>query len=343
MNRSKRLTVKELAGEIGISVATLDRVLNNRGMVKPQTYQMVMEKIKELNYKPNRSASFLSRKQQLSLAVVFPEHPEYFWRQVEKGIQVAYEEFRDYGLHVQMIRTEGYDPAHQQRAAEQLIESGQYDAIAVSPADPLAATEWIDRAVDAGLAVCTFNNDAPLSKRLFYVGCDYRIAGRVAADILCKMTGTGKVGLITSESNFQMQQKITGFREVVADYRGIELAGPLKVSQDNYTDSTYFTDYLNEVNGVYVSSARLPHIAKHVSDLKPGKRFFLVGHDMTEEIHQYLLAGTVSATICQDPVNQGYLTVKRLFDHLAAEEPAESKANITKLEIVTKENAHYYV
>lgn len=344
MGQERRLTLKELAKQIGVSAATLDRVLNNRGNVKRQTYDNVMEKIKELNYMPNKSASFLSRKNDYHMAMVFPELPEYFWTQVEKGVQIAIDEFRDYGLHVSIIRSEKYELEPQKKIVQELIDSGNYDAIALSPNDPQEMADLIDHGMDQGVAVCTFNSDSPLSKRLFYVGCDYRIAGRLAADALCKfLGGKTRVGLVMSYTNFQMQQKITGFREVVSEYDHIEMVGPLKLRQEDYDSPDAFADYFREVDGIYVSSARLDVVAKHLEELGLEHRPVLIGHDMTEETYQYMKRGIVTATICQDPVNQGYLTVKAMFDHLVSGHKVGLKENITKLELVTKENARYYI
>lgn len=344
MNQNKRLTIKDIAGQIGISVTTLDRVLNNRGNVKPKTYQMVMDKIKELNYTPNKSASFLSRKNAYSMAIVFPELPVYFWRQVEKGVQIAIDEFHDYGLHVEIIRSEKYDLEQQKKTVLQLIDSGKFDAIALSPNDPQEMSDTIDHGVDQGIAFCTFNSDSPLSKRLFYVGCDYRIAGRLAADVLCKFSGrNSRIGLVTSFTNFQMQQKITGFREVVSDYEDIELCAPLKLKQEDYDSLETFSDYFEQVDGIYVSSAKLNVIAGHLEHCGLSKKIALVGHDMTDEIYQYLKKGVVTAAICQDPINQGYLTVKSMFDYLVSGDKVNIKENITKLELATKENARYYI
>lgn len=344
MEQERRLTIKELAKQIGVSVATLDRVLNNRGNVKRQTYDKVMDKIKELNYMPNKSASFLSRMNDYSMAIVFPELPEYFWKQVEKGVQIAIDEFRDYGLNVTIIRSEKYDLDPQKKIVQQLIDSGKYDAIALSPNDPQEMADLIDRGVDQGIAICTFNSDSPLSKRLFYVGCDYRIAGRLAADALCKfLGGKTRVGLVMSYTNFQMQQKVTGFREVVSEYDHIEMVGPLKLSQEDYDSPEAFADYFRQADGIYVSSARLDVVAKHLEEFAPENRPVLIGHDMTDETYQYMKKGIVTATICQDPVNQGYLTVKSMFDHLVTGDKVGMKENITKLELVTRENARYYI
>ncbi|WP_127593251.1 substrate-binding domain-containing protein [Paenibacillus lautus] len=350
MNDMKRLTLKEISQRIGISVATVDRVLNNRGNVKPETYRKVMDKLNEMNYTPNKSASFLSRKKELSIAVVFPELPDYFWWQVEKGVNVAYEELRDYGLYVELFKSEKYDMEKQKQVVEDIIASKAFDAIAISPNDSEEMADLIDRGIEAGIAICTFNNDSPLSKRLFYVGCDYRIAGRLAANMLCKITGPdAKFGLITSDASsepsattFQLQQKIMGFREVIADYR-VELTQLLKLKQEEYDSASIFESFFDQVDAVYVTSAKLHAVGKHLEQLGLAGKKALIGHDITEEIYDDLQRDVVTATICQDPVNQGYLAIKTLFGYLAYGERINVKENITKLELVIKENARYYI
>lgn len=351
MNDSRRLTLKEISQMIGISVATVDRVLNNRGNVKPATYRKVMDKLQELNYTPNKSASFLSRKKELSLAIVFPELPDYFWDQIERGIRTAYEELRDYGLHIELFKSEKYDLEKQKQAVLDLIDSKAFDAIAISPNDSEEMADIIDKGIDSGIPICTFNNDSPLSKRLFYVGCDYRIAGRLAADLLCKFSGShGRVGLITSDASsvpsattFQMQQKIMGFREVIAEYGNVEMTQMLKLKQKEYEDPDTFAELFSQVDSVYVTSAKLQVVAAHLEKAGLAGKVALIGHDITTEIYEFLRRNVVTATICQDPVNQGYLTVKTLFAHLAYGEKINMRENITRLELVTRENARYYI
>ncbi|NGZ74934.1 LacI family DNA-binding transcriptional regulator [Saccharibacillus alkalitolerans] len=343
MNTKKRLTVKEIAREVGLSVATVDRVLNKRGNVKPQTVQLVMDKIREMEYTPNRSASFLSKGRSISLAVAFPELPEYFWSQVEKGIDAAVRELRDFGLEVRAIRSKDYDLTDQKKTMLQLVDSGEYDAIAISPNDPQEMTDVIDYAMSKGVVVGTFNSDSPLSSRLFYVGCDYRVAGRLAADTLCRMVGRrGRIGLIMSYTNFQMQQKVTGFREVIGSYPQVELRAPLKVDQEEYTSFETFSDYFEGLDGIYVASAKLHVIARHLEAAGLAGRTVLIGHDMNEEIRDGLQRDTVTASICQDPFNQGYLIVKSLFEYMSSRKLPGARENMSRLELVTRENAMYY-
>ena len=55
----KNLTIKDVAAEAGVSVATVSRVLNSSGPVRPETARIVQAAIDKLEYSPNSLASSL--------------------------------------------------------------------------------------------------------------------------------------------------------------------------------------------------------------------------------------------------------------------------------------------
>ena len=55
-----RVTIEDVALAAGLSVATVDRVLNGRAAVRPQTAQKVEKAIRQLNYQPDRLAARLA-------------------------------------------------------------------------------------------------------------------------------------------------------------------------------------------------------------------------------------------------------------------------------------------
>ena len=48
-------TIKEIAALAGVSRGTVDRVLNHRGDVNPQTEEKIMKIVRALDYKPNKA------------------------------------------------------------------------------------------------------------------------------------------------------------------------------------------------------------------------------------------------------------------------------------------------
>lgn len=334
-----RVTKKLIAEQLGLSMSTVDRALNSRGSVKPETQRRVIEAAEQLNYLVNRSARLLSRGD-FNIAIGLPEYPEHFWGQVERGVLRAHAELRDYGLHVEIFRM-SEDVQSNLNNIQMLMESNPVHAVGFVANDD-AYTNFIDSATDHGVTVCTVNVDLPMSKRLFYVGCSYYNAGRMAGELITKLVRReGRVALVTdSWTTFQAQQKIMGFREVVSDHPRVRLVGPVKIDRDRLELSLeHLRTEVATVDAVYVSNAELNRVA----DLGLDPSIIVIGHDMDLVTKDNLDKGLITATICQEPEKQGYLSLKKLFSYVAFEEGTEDKENITKLEIVMRENANFYL
>lgn len=77
--KNMKISIRQLAEHCGVSIGTIDRVLNNRPGVKLQTREMVEKKVKELGYKPNYLARSLSVGKTMSIGVVlFNLHNSFF-------------------------------------------------------------------------------------------------------------------------------------------------------------------------------------------------------------------------------------------------------------------------
>ena len=64
------VTIKQISELCGVSRGTVDRVLNNRGKVKPETEQKVREVADRLGYTPNMAGKALAaRKRDLVIGV----------------------------------------------------------------------------------------------------------------------------------------------------------------------------------------------------------------------------------------------------------------------------------
>ena len=59
---NKMATIKDVAKQSGVSIATVSRVINGSIKVKPETREAVLKTIKELNYTPNAIAQGLQKK-----------------------------------------------------------------------------------------------------------------------------------------------------------------------------------------------------------------------------------------------------------------------------------------
>ena len=78
-NGPARVTIREVAEEAGVSIATVSRVLNARGDVSPETRELVSRIIRDRGYSANRSARHLSAGRTGLVGVLVPlVYPAYF-------------------------------------------------------------------------------------------------------------------------------------------------------------------------------------------------------------------------------------------------------------------------
>jgi LacI family transcriptional regulator len=88
----KAITIKDIAKELNISVSTVSRALRDTFDVSSETKHLVLEKAKELNYKPNFNARGLSQGRTNNIGVILPFITNYYFSTVITGIQkIAYD------------------------------------------------------------------------------------------------------------------------------------------------------------------------------------------------------------------------------------------------------------
>ena len=83
----KPITIKDIAHELGISVSTVSRALQNHPDISERTKVLVQECAKRLNYKPNLMASNLRTSRNTTIGVVMPELNHHFFSSVLNGIE----------------------------------------------------------------------------------------------------------------------------------------------------------------------------------------------------------------------------------------------------------------
>ena len=101
MKRKHLITMKDIARELKISVATVSRALRNTYDVSGETKNVVLAKSKELNYRPNFNAMGLVNSKSHNIAVILPTITNYYFSTVITGIQnIAYKKGYNVILHV---------------------------------------------------------------------------------------------------------------------------------------------------------------------------------------------------------------------------------------------------
>lgn len=151
-------TIKEIAALAGVSRGTVDRVLNNRGSVNPDTAEKIRDIARALDYKPNIAGLVLAaQKKKLKLGVVLFSAENPFFIDVEEGVTEKAEELAGYNCAV-VIRHITYGVEQQLQAIQELLEE-EVSGIALAPYNDERIRKCINTLYDRGIPVVTFNTD----------------------------------------------------------------------------------------------------------------------------------------------------------------------------------------
>ncbi len=114
----RKLTVKDVAKEAGVSTATVSRVLNNSGYVSEQVRSQVLAVVKKLNYQPNSIARSLKQEKTRSIGMIVPDMTNSYFMTIARQLQRKCMEI-DY--HLLIIDSEE-DPSKELKAMQVLME-----------------------------------------------------------------------------------------------------------------------------------------------------------------------------------------------------------------------------
>src|ERR1700750_2786877 len=104
------LTLKDIAREAGVSLATVDRVLHNRPGVRPDTVRRVKQAIERNAFQPHVAAAELARGRARRFAFVMPSGPNLFMQQIESYLGEMSGWLSARRLAVETVATDVFDP-----------------------------------------------------------------------------------------------------------------------------------------------------------------------------------------------------------------------------------------
>src|SRR5438094_3315668 len=109
--------LKDIAQDLNISVVTVSKVLRKHPDIGPETRERVLQRMKELNYRPNPAARALVTGRTYAIGLIVPDLVHPFFGQVAKALSRA---LRGKGYSVVLASSEG-DPLLEEQEIEQLL------------------------------------------------------------------------------------------------------------------------------------------------------------------------------------------------------------------------------
>src|SRR5712691_5139873 len=129
-------TMKRIAGELGVSITTVSKVLNNHADISEATRTRVLAKVEELGYQRNAVARSLSLRRTHTLGIVIPDLMHSFFVEIIAGIEPV-ASVRGYGL---LLCSSSEDPG-KERAELEMLRGRQVDGVVVASAHASGLTD----------------------------------------------------------------------------------------------------------------------------------------------------------------------------------------------------------
>ena len=219
------------------------------------------------------------------------------------------------------------------------------DGIAISTLNGDFLTETINRAVDAGIPVVTWDSDAPSSKRLAFYGVDDLASGTIMGEQAIKLLdGKGKVAIITSYGASNLQQRLEGVKQALAKAPGIQIVEVYDIKEDALRCAEIISTGTNRYPdlGAWISVGGWPVFTRNaLASVDPAKTK-VISFDTNPPAPDLLKEGKVQVLLGQKYFGWGSETVKLLYDIKHGRMPAQ-KIIDSGVDIVTKDNVDQYV
>lgn len=335
-------TVHDIARAAGVSLATVDRVLNERPGVREKTVERVQDAVTRLGYVRDTHAANLARNRTYRFAFLLPDGKGQFLEELRNSISEAAEGPLGHRVELRQIMVPARDQSALVRVLSSLDEAN-LDGLAIMVTETAIVRDAIARLKAAGVAVVSLVSDQPNSARDHFVGIDNLAAGRTAGMLLGRFIGprAGKVlAVATSMQSRDMAERRLGFDQVMAEhFPHLERLPSIEGHSDPALTERLTreaVDRAGNVVGLYSIGASIRAIGTVLKE-QSGPRIFCVDHELTANARALLEAGVIDAVINQ---NTGHLarSALRVLRAKSDGQMIDAAQERIRIDIVIREN-----
>ncbi|WP_103307850.1 MULTISPECIES: LacI family DNA-binding transcriptional regulator [unclassified Pseudomonas] len=346
MNNNKRPTIATVAKHAGLSVATVDRVLNARAPVNPATAEQVLQAAEAVGYFAARliGQRILERRPTYRFGILLLGTAQAFYANLAQAITEAAQRQVGANLTCQFEYVFDRTPSAIIAQIEQLAV--QCDGLAVVSFAHPQINAALAQIREAGVPVVALLSGIHEAATEPYVGQDNHVVGRTMGWLLARTCGArkGSIGILLGGHRFLGHQaRVEGLHSYLAEHApGLRPLEPL-INLDNCDITEEATlDLLvrhDDLRGLCVVGGGGDGIINALAQLPKRPTLCCILQESTELSRQALAQGLVDVVIDSQPRQTATALVDLLVELQTAEQfdPVRHRVHIP-LQIVTSEN-----
>jgi LacI family transcriptional regulator len=205
--------MKRIARELGVSITTVSKVLNNRADIGHATRTRVLAKVAELGYQPNAVARSLTLRRTHTLGMVIPDLMHSFFVEIIAGLE-AVTSPRGYGL---LFCSSGENP-DKERVELETLRQRRVDGVVLASADATGNTDLLKQLTALGIGLVMIDRDDHPAVSCDRVLTDDEAVGRIATTHLLDQ-GRRAVGHIAGPPIIHAERRTQGYRAALQAHR----------------------------------------------------------------------------------------------------------------------------
>ncbi|MDF3143506.1 MULTISPECIES: substrate-binding domain-containing protein [unclassified Streptomyces] len=276
-----------------------------------------------------------SKTQKIGLSLSTLNNP--FFVSIRSGAQAEAKK-----LGVDLTVTDAQNDASQQANQLQNFTSEGLGTIIVNPVDSDAVTPAAKAVNKADIPLVAVDRSVNNATTAALVASDNVTGGKLAAKALAeKLGGKGKIVILQGQAGTSAsRERGSGFAEGLKAYPGIEVVAKQPADWDRTKGLDVMANLLQanpDIDGVFAENDEMALGAIKALGAKAGKSVQVIGFDGTADGLKAVEAGTLYASVAQQPTELGRIAVQNAVKAAAGDKV--EKAVMVPVKVVTKENA----
>jgi len=336
-------TVRDIAKAAGVSLATVDRVLNNRPGVRQTTHDKVLKAIKEIGYIRDISAANLARRKIYRFAFLLPDSHEQFVAAIRESLH-AVETGRIADRTRISVRLIPNDDPHMTAKIMDRLAQEEVDGVAIMAQQSPQVRDAMIRLRERNIAVVAFVSGQPRGAQDHFIGIDNVAAGRTAGLLMGRFICAKRGKIMTISNSVRARDSLErrlGFDAVMRErFPGIEVLPTLETHGDPGRAERIVAQSIRmhrDISGVYLLIAAGPALLGALRAAGLLINTVTIGHELLPCTRNLLITGEIDAVITQNVghlVRSALRVLRAKSDGLQFDESQEK----IRIEVVIREN-----
>lgn len=297
----RKPSMDDVAAAAGVSRITVDRVLNGRGGVKPETEKQVIAAAKSLGV--DRALNMVPTRI-LRIGVVLQNNTNSYYAKLREGFVRTVQQYKRYNIRVSFWYFEQITPEAAIRTLNKA--AAECEGLVVILFDNPAVVEKVTE-IAARMPVVTVASDLPNTGRVDYVGSNALQEGRTAGALMGRFLGRegGDVMIIVGfHQLLEHEQREVGFRSVLRrNYPNCEIVACFQSyeQEDIRKDFRKLLQQFPGLKGIYNMSVGNPVLGEELKAIGRDQEVVIITHTVTPERVALMNDGVIDAIIDREP------------------------------------------